>query len=106
MKHDDVDTGDHKFFRYSIIVAAGIFSLTGMAGVSVLSQIADSGMYPVLAWTRTGQPTRVTEAANPGARNNFGKVDYGATGSIRSVLDKPVTFAPCSGEVKNQDDAQ
>ena len=71
----------------------------GVVAANGMSFWATYGEYPTLAWTHVG--------TKPAA---FGNVDYNATGSIpqdatrtytriRSVLDKPVSIAPCTGQI-------
>ncbi len=71
----------------------------GVVAANGMSFWAARGEFPTLAWARPG-----------GTPASFGKVDYNATGSIpqggdrtytriRSVLDKPVSIAPCTGKI-------
>ncbi len=71
----------------------------GVVAANAMSFFAARGEFPVIAFANVGSKPA-----------SFGKIDYGATGSIgkasdrsytriRSVLDRPVSIAPCTGKI-------
>lgn len=86
----------------SWLVLGALVCGIGVVAANGMSFFSARGEFPTIAWTNL--------KSKPAS---FGNVDYGATGSIskdgdrtytniRSVLDRPVSIAPCTGKIIGQ----
>lgn len=89
--------GNNGFQSWLVLVA--LIGGIGVVAANGMSFLSAHGDFPTIAFAHSD--------ARPAS---FGNVDYGATGSIgktgdrtytniRSVLDRPVSIAPCTGKI-------
>ena len=84
------------YMRYSLGLTAVIVTITCVAGANGLSQMAQSGSLPAIAFL---SPKGAAPAA-PIKPSRFDSIDYGATGTVRNFLQQPVILDPCTGRQK------
>ena len=84
------------YMRYSIGLTAVIVTVTFVAGANGLSQMAQTGSLPAIAFLSPKGTAPVAQIKS----SRFDNIDFGATGTVQNFLKQPVILDPCTGRQK------